>query len=195
MDPSSMRLFEEIAANSLQDQTLTENFFESAEPVCEPGLREEPDEEVVTLPQFLNRFPAGTYAFGLDDGDRSGSTALTHRIPAAESAIGGYEVVLEPDDDTLGKFKLTVQVPPGVNEITVPESYLSSLDPDTPMKVEVGAIEKRADGSFGNQTFTEEDGFCARIDQDDCAGEGVGEDDADDDVETLKEFLERIGWL
>jgi len=41
-DPSYMPIFEESASNSLEHQTLTENFFESAEPVCEEGLKEDP---------------------------------------------------------------------------------------------------------------------------------------------------------
>jgi len=203
-DPSSMPIFDESASNSLEDQTLTENFFESAEPVCEEGLREEPGDEVVTLPEFLLRFPAGTYSFSLDSGDRTGSTDLTHVIPAApsevdfdgkrisweygydlgecttvpggfevagEDQIAGYEVVLEPDDDELSKFKFTIQVPPDVNEVVVPKAYLSSFDADTPLKVEVGAIERRPDGSFGNQTFTEADGFCAARNQKKCEDE------------------------
>ena len=203
-DPSSMPIFEEIASNALEEQTLTENFFESAEPVCEEGLKEDPEDEVVTLPEFLARFPAGTYTFSLDSGDQTGSTDLTHLIPAApaevdfdgkriswkygddlgecttlpggfelaeEDDIAGYEVVLEPDDDELAKFKFTLQVPPDVNEVVVPKAYLRSLGDDTPLKVEVGAIEERADGSFGNQTFTEEDGFCAARNQKKCQDE------------------------
>ena len=182
-DPSSMPIFE---------------------PVCEEGLKEDPEDEVVTLPEFLARFPAGTYTFSLDSGDQTGSTDLTHLIPAApaevdfdgkriswkygddlgecttlpggfelaeEDDIAGYEVVLEPDDDELAKFKFTVQVPPDVNEVVVPKAYLRSLGDDTPLKVEVGAIEERADGSFGNQTFTEEDGFCAARNQKKCEDE------------------------
>jgi hypothetical protein len=84
---------------------------------------------------------------------------------AGEDEIAGYEVVLEPDDDELSKFKFTIQVPPDVNEVVVPKAYLRSLGADTPLKVEVGAIEERPDGSFGNQTFTEEDGFCAARNQ------------------------------
>ena len=203
-DPSSVPIFDEIASNSLEDQKITENFFESAEPVCEEFLKEDPADEVVTLPEFLARFPAGTYTFSLDSGVQTGSTDLTHLIPAApaeidfdgkrisweygddlgecttlpggfelaeEDDIAGYEVVLEPDDDELAKFKFTLHVSPDVNEVVVPKAYLRSLNDDTPLKVEVGAIEKRADGSFGNQTFTEEDGFCAARNQKKCEDE------------------------
>jgi len=98
---------------------------------------------------------------------------------ADELDIIGYEVVLEPEDDTaFSGFNFTVQVPSDVNSVTVPFQYLGSLDPDTPLKVEVGAIERRhfyVDAmmlkSFGNTTFTEEDGFCNNADQELCPEE------------------------
>ncbi|WP_028109470.1 hypothetical protein [Ferrimonas futtsuensis] len=202
--PDGTPLLDTELSGALSDQTLTENFFESAEPVCEPGLAEEPDEEVVTLPEFLSRFPAGSYGFSLDSGDQTGSTMLTHMIPAApaevefdgkwiswqygedlgecttwpdgfgvapESSIIAYEVVVEPDDDELSQFAVTLRVPAEVNQVRVPRAYLRSLPPGTPLKVEVGAIEGRPDGSFGNQTFTEEDGFCNLRNQHQCSEE------------------------
>ncbi len=98
---------------------------------------------------------------------------------ADELDIIGYEVVLEPDDDALGGFKFTVQVPSDVvgtaYSVTVPPEYLASLPDDTPLKVEVGAIERRVDmmmlESFGNTTFTEEDGFC-NTEEGECPEEG-----------------------
>jgi hypothetical protein len=201
IDPDGKIIFHEQAHGPLKDQKLTENFFESAEPLCEEELVEEgEDDEVVTLPEFLERFPAGPYQFRnkLEGGEElAGITMFTHKIPAApvevdfdgsvisweygddldacttfpegfmlaeEGDIVGYEVVLEPEDDALGSFKFTVQVPSDVNSVTVSAEYLSSLDANTPLKVEVGAIERRFDAllneSFGNTTFTEEDGFC-----------------------------------
>ncbi len=201
IDPDGKIIFHEQAHGALKDQKLTENFFESAEPLCEEELVEEgEDDEVVTLPEFLERFPAGPYQFRnkLEGGEElAGITMFTHKIPAApvevdfdgsvisweygddlgecttfpegfmlaeEGDIAGYEVVLEPEDDALGSFKFTVQVPSDVNSVTVSAEYLSSLDANTPLKVEVGAIERRFDAllneSFGNTTFTEEDGFC-----------------------------------
>jgi len=218
IDPDGKKIFEERARGALKDQKLTENFFESAEPLCEEELVEEgEDDEVVTLPEFLERFPAGPYEFrtrGKGGGDEVsvGITMFTHLIPAApadvdfdgseiswkygddlgecttfpegfmladELDIVGYEVVLEPDDDALGSFKFTVQVPSDVVEtlysVTVPPEYLASLPGDTPLKVEVGAIERRVDvmmlESFGNTTFTEEDGFCNNADQEMCPEE------------------------
>jgi hypothetical protein len=199
--PDGKRIFKEQASGRLRRQKLTENFFESAEPVCEAALAQDPDDEVVTLPEFLERFPAGLYDFRikLEKGAQlAGATTLTHNIPAApaevdfdgsriswrygndlgacttfppgfvlagEGDIIGYEVVLEPEDAAFSKFKFTIQVPsrvppPAAYSVTVPAEYLASLPVNTPLKVEVGAIERRPNGSFGNQTFTEEDGFC-----------------------------------
>lgn len=203
-DPDGKQIFEEKAHGALRDQKLTENFFESAEPVCEEALAEEEDDEVVTLPEFLERFPAGSYDFRIkleNGGQLAGTTQFTHNIPAApadvdfdgseiswtygdglgvcttfpeefvlaeEADIVGYEVVLEPEVEALSTFKFSVQVPSSVNSITVPAELLASLPANTPLKVEVGAIERRLNGSFGNQTFTEEDGFCNNADQELC---------------------------
>ncbi len=200
-------LFLEQAHKGLKDQKLTENFFESSEPVCESALAEEAGDEVVTLPEFLARFPTGFYEFHLkldNGGVLAGMTLLSHSIPAApadvdfdggtiswsygddlgecvtqpdgfvlagEGDIVAYEVVLEPDDDTFASFTYSVRVPASVNSVSVPAEYLSALPADLPLKVEVGAIERRPNGSFGNQTFSEEDGFCNNPDQEDCPEE------------------------
>lgn len=183
----------------LATQLMTENFFESAEPPCEASLVEEEGDEWRTLVDFLSLFPAGEYSFDLD-GD-TGSTTLTHVIPAApedvlfdghtisweygedlgecvtwpmdfepagEDSIIGYEVVLEPED--LSFFTYSIRVPADVNKVRVPKQYLRSLPRNTPLKVEVGAIEDR-DGLPGNQTFTEEDGFCNNPSQQRCEGD------------------------
>ena len=201
-NPNGKQIYYQKPKRGLRDQLLTENFFESAEPFCEEGLKEEEDDEVVTLPEFLERFAAGSYAFKLKDEDgekATGSTNFTHNIPAApaevdfdgevisweygddlgecttqpdgfalapEQDIAAYEVVMEPDDDVLQSFKFTLQVQSnGPNySVTVPTEYLNAFPPNTPFKIEVGAIEERPNGSFGNQTFTEEDGFCNTVD-------------------------------
>jgi hypothetical protein len=191
---------------ALATQGLTENFFESTEPLCEEDIEE--GEPFRTLEDFLLLFPEGDYDFSLDSGAQTGTTNLTHVIPAApadvdfdgkditweygddlgecttwpmgfapaeEDAIIGYEVVLEPEDDELGAFSFSIRVPPDVNKIRVPKQYLAALEADTPLKVEVGAIEDR-DGFFGNQTFSEEDGFCNNPSQQQCP-----EEDDDDE--------------
>ena len=106
-------------------------------------------------------------------GDDLGECPTGGFMLALEGDIVGYEVVLEPEDDTaFSGFNFTVQVPSAVNSVTVSAEYLGSLDPNTPLKVEVGAIERRVDlmgdESFGNTTFTEEDGFCNNKNQNKC---------------------------
>lgn len=76
----------------------------------------------------------------------------------ASVPVAAYEVVLEPDvedGDPTGGLKYTVRVAGGTFAVEVPALYLASLPPDTPVKIEVGAI-----GVDDNATFTEEDGFC-----------------------------------
>ncbi len=204
-DPDGKKIFKERPSKGLREQALTENFFESAEPPCWWEANNEDvdwdEDEVVTLGEFLERFPSGAYDFRnkLEGGEElAGSTILTHVIPAApidvdfdgeviewaydvnaDEVLGrcevpeglviaedlaAFEVVLEPEDDAFSAFKFTVQVPPNVNDVTVPPEYLQALPLGTELKVEVGAIEMRPNGSFGNQTFTEEDGFCRTAD-------------------------------
>lgn len=84
-DPEGNKIFMVKDHNSLREQGLTEIFFESAEPLCafDP---EEPDEEVVPLSEFLERFSAGDYSFhGVTiEGDLlEGEGTLTYNLPAA----------------------------------------------------------------------------------------------------------------
>jgi hypothetical protein len=84
-DPDGNIIFSQEAIGSLADQGITENFFESAEPLCEMD-EEEPDEEVVTLAEFLERFPEGEYSFAgftIEDEFISGTAELTFNLPAA----------------------------------------------------------------------------------------------------------------
>lgn len=206
-DPDGQMIFHNHVTGRLRDQNLTELAFESAELVCEESLAGDEDDPVLTLPEFLERFPAGAYDFRVKllewdkKGGRGhvfGSAELTHLIPpaptdlafdgsvvswtlgddlgvcttaspgfelATEADLAGYEVVVEALDPAFSDFEFTTQVPVGVNAVTVPLEFLAALPADTPLKIEVGAIERRADGSFGNQTFSEEDGFCSNVDQ------------------------------
>lgn len=87
--PDGKKVFEEKAKDSLLEQGLTENFFESAEPLCRPDP-EEPDEAVVPLAEFLGRFPAGAYSFSgkSNEGDKLAGTAeLAYDLPAAPDIL------------------------------------------------------------------------------------------------------------
>ena len=75
----------------------------------------------------------------------------------ADVAVAMWEVVLEPvvpEGDPTGQLKFTVRVPSGVSalEVAVPRQFLAAFGPDTPGKVEVGAI-----GLDDNATFSEEE--------------------------------------
>jgi len=89
-DPLGAKLFEDEAKGDLRDQKLTELFAESAEPLCWNDPEADPDEEIVTLEEFLARWVSGTYLFtGMGDGGEKseGETGLTHEIPAAPADV------------------------------------------------------------------------------------------------------------
>lgn len=84
--PEGDKIFEDKAKGPLREQKLTETFAESAEPLCWADPEADPDEEIVTLEEFLERWAAGTYLFtGLgEEGEHSeGETELTYELPAA----------------------------------------------------------------------------------------------------------------
>lgn len=88
-DPKGKKIFQEEAKGNLLDQGLTENFFESAEPLCAAD-EEDPEAEVVPLSEFLRRFPAGEYLFTgkTTEGDKlEGTAELTHALPAAPQIL------------------------------------------------------------------------------------------------------------
>jgi hypothetical protein len=89
-DPNGIKIFEDMAKGPLKEQKLTETFAESAEPLCWPDPEADPDDEIVTLVEFLERWTAGTYVFtGMgDEGEKSeGETELTFALPAAPQDV------------------------------------------------------------------------------------------------------------
>lgn len=89
-DPNGAKVFEESAKGPLHEQKITETFSESAEPLCWPDPDADPDEEIVTLEEFLERWTDGAYVFsGMGDGGEKsiGETELTHAIPAAPADV------------------------------------------------------------------------------------------------------------
>jgi hypothetical protein len=213
VDVRGRRIFANGAFGPLREQTLTETFGESAEPVCRPWLAEDPDDDVVTLAQFVRRWPAGTYRFHgtTDDGETiHGQTALTHWLPAAPrnlayargvitweagAALGAcatrdqlwklveagvlpvhpmnvpvaaWEVVLELEDGSNRSFsvRLPARGPNAQTSVTVPAEFLYSVAPDTPAKIEIGAIGGRLEtGDDDNATFSEVGGLCLNRDR------------------------------
>ncbi len=89
-NPDGVRIFEDKAKGALKEQKLTETFAESAEPLCWADPEADPDEEIVTLEEFLDRWTPGTYSFHgqSDEGEMShGETDLTYALPAAPGAL------------------------------------------------------------------------------------------------------------
>lgn len=90
-DPNGAKVFENRAFGPLREQKLTENFGESAEPLCWFDPEEEEDwDEVVTLRDFVDRWEAGTYYFSGkgEEGEKlAGETELTFDLPAAPKDV------------------------------------------------------------------------------------------------------------
>lgn len=89
-DPNGVKVFQDRAGGPLRRQKLTETFVESAEPLCWADPEADPDDEIVTLEEFLARWTPGTYVFSgiTDDGERSrGETELKYEIPAAPTDL------------------------------------------------------------------------------------------------------------
>lgn len=89
-DPNGTKIFEDEAKGPLREQKLTETFAESAEPLCWPDPEADPDDEIVTLEEFLDRWAPGTYVFSGsgDEGEKStGETDLTYDLPAAPANV------------------------------------------------------------------------------------------------------------
>ena len=69
---------------------MTETFVESAEPFFCDAVKEDEDDEVVTLEEFLERWSAGPYVFigkGEEGETSTGETDLLHAIPAAPANV------------------------------------------------------------------------------------------------------------
>jgi hypothetical protein len=103
-DPNGAKVFEERAKGSLREQKLTETFAESAEPLCWADPDADPDEDIVTLEEFLELWTAGTYVFsGMGDGGEksTGETELSHALPAAPAnlAFDGSVITWSAGDD------------------------------------------------------------------------------------------------
>ena len=107
-DPYGAKVFEDYAKGPLRDQKFTETFVESAEPLCSDEDAD-PDDEIVFLEEFLERWAAGTYVFtGSGDGGEKleGETMLTYNIPAAPADVmyNGKKGVISWDaGDDLGE--------------------------------------------------------------------------------------------
>jgi hypothetical protein len=77
--------------------------------------------------------------------------------------VAAWEVTLELDDGSNRTFSLRLPArgPDAQTSVTVPPEFLYSVGPDTPAKIEVGAVGGRLEiGDDDNATFTELTGLC-----------------------------------
>jgi hypothetical protein len=176
--PDGRKILDIRGESSLQQQGLTELFFESSE----PSLAEVP------LDVFLARFPEGEYEFegeGIDGVGLEGEVMFTHVIPAGPFLISpaegtvvdpnntvimwepvtetidgstdleiiGYQVIVATEDPSrLANVRaFNVEVPADVTSVTVSPEF---LDPDTEYEWEVLAIEAGGNQTLSSSTFT-----------------------------------------
>ena len=123
IDPNGVPIFQDRANGPLFDQTMTEMFVESAEPLCWPDP-EQPGEDVVTLEEFLDLWSEGTYLVrGLnEDAELSvGETELTFDLPAAPADVDfdGSVISWNAGDD-LGNCATFAELTDLVNDGTLP---------------------------------------------------------------------------
>ncbi len=167
-DPNGAKVFQDQAKGPLTEQKLTETFAESAEPLCWPDPDADPDEEIVTLEEFLDRWAAGTYTFTgkADGGEKSiGTTELTYELPAAPSDVDfdGSVITWDAGDD-LGNcasaIELDVLVEDGVlpvhPENVVVAAWEIVLEPDVADGNPTGSLKFtiRVAGDIGTKAVT-----------------------------------------
>ncbi len=108
VDPDGSILFRARATNALEEQTFTELFAESAEPLCfDPLTDDDPDnddEDFRTLEEFIELWTPGVYTFvgRTPDAETAlGSTVLGFDLPAAPTnlAYSGGLITWAPGED------------------------------------------------------------------------------------------------
>jgi hypothetical protein len=184
-NPDGQLFFDMQGKNSLKDLGLTENFFESNEP-----LFRGPEAEI-TIEEILDMFPEGDYelkGMTVDGMKLEGTATLSHVLPCGpvitspvgnpdpdNTVIAWNDVITEIDHETgecvssgdidIIAYEVIVEnddVQQIVFDVLLPGSANSImvspefLDFDTEYDVEVIAIQSN-DGEYGNQTITEDD--------------------------------------
>jgi len=102
--PNRRRIWTDFAGGALREQLKTESFGESSEPLCWPDPEADPEEEIVTLRDFRERWDPGTYTMrgkGRRHERLFGETELTYALPAAPQDVDfdGSVVSWTPGDD------------------------------------------------------------------------------------------------
>jgi len=135
-NPHWRKIWSYYVKRELREQTLTESFNESAEPLCfDPMYDDDPendDEDFRTLAEFVDLWKAGRYYFiGLDnEWDWAvGKTHLTFNLPAAPADVAFFleedepgefegEISWAPGDDLGECWDGEEELPDGVNLVT-----------------------------------------------------------------------------
>ena len=159
-DPTFHRIFFDSAHGRLKEQTMTETFLESAEPLCWDDGEVDP-EDIVTLEEFLNLWRPGIYRFfGLNDDHelQKGYSVLTYLLPAAPQDVeyeAGEEEGADPtgviswlDGDDLGECGTYAQLAtlvPGLlpthpDDVTIDE-WEVVLEPDVEDGDPIGSLK------------------------------------------------------
>ena len=131
-DPNGAKVFENHAFGPLRDQKLTENFGESAEPLCWPDPDADPEdvEDMVTLRDFRETWDPGTYAFtgkGEDGEKLFGETTLSYDLPAAPKNVDFDGAVISwTAGNDLGNC---APLAGGIGQETIPEVLDIITDP------------------------------------------------------------------
>jgi hypothetical protein len=153
VDPNGVQVFQDLAKGPLREQKLTETFVESAEPLCWADPDADPDEEIVTLEEFLELWAAGTYVFsGRGDGGEKqvGETELTHAIPAAPASVAfDGSVITWAAGNDLGRCATSAELTDLVGEGVLPvhpedvtvAAWEIVLEPDVEDGDPTGALE------------------------------------------------------
>ena len=152
IDPDGRVIFIDVARGALREQKLTETFAESAEPLCWDDPDADPDEEIVTLQDFLARWAPGVYSFrGVSDGFEAsaGETTLGFDLPAAPEDVSfdGSTISWEPGDslgNCASEKQLTQLVADGILPIHPEDvdvvAWEVVLEPDVDDGDPVGAL-------------------------------------------------------
>ena len=155
-NPRHRKLFTYRVRRELREQYLTETFAESAEPLCfDPTTDDDPendDDDFVTLPEFLDRWDAGTYSFfGISDGWEFsfGQAELTFDLPAAPAEL---EFETEMDD---GELEAEISWEPGddLGECSGGMELLAVQPADVPVKAWEVVLEPDVEGDIGAMTY------------------------------------------
>ncbi|MCI0588006.1 MAG: hypothetical protein L0323_14330 [Planctomycetes bacterium] len=127
--PDGHTVLKVSAKRNLRQHGLTEGFFESAEPPA----------SVLSMAQFFDRFPAGTYEFEgetLEGNDLVGETEFTHTLPAPPTNLfPPAGAVLNALNPLVASFDAVTQDLAG-NPL-VPELYELIVEADHPTLGEI----------------------------------------------------------